>query len=169
LTIALPDVSHGVEAAILKDMDWLNSLRQPDFCSLMDCKSKELNTILKVWKHESALQQDAALDDPDHDDRRSGQKQSRGERRKTGFNPLELNSNVVRADYVSRAPERLTISRIVAFIVMGLYICEERILISDLLRWIRVMYFPFMDLSSGESTSKSFSYQISTIVDPILF
>ncbi|OQV14263.1 hypothetical protein BV898_11500 [Hypsibius exemplaris] len=150
LTIAVPDVSRSIQDAIMNDKAWLNSLRPQDFSCLMNCKETDLNAILNVWREQDLLMKETRVDNSQN--RNDNSRSQSGRKRKTDFNgPLRKHGSLVRADHIFRVPERLTISRILSIVMLGLLYCDERILISDVLRWTRAMHFPFLDLNHDVS------------------
>ena len=148
LTVALPDVSRGIESAILEDKAWLNSLRSADFCCLIGCQPRDVTDILATVKKNSQLAKDPGLGDKglEENDDILMRSSSKGWRRpKTEFD--EGGKSLIRRDTVAMVPERLAISRLLAFIVLALRLCDEPVLLSDILRWIRGLQFPLLDLN----------------------
>lgn len=138
-----------MEQAILEDKAWLNSLRSPDFCCLLGCRPWELQGLLQLLKLDSRL----AGATCGNDEAVLHEASSHSWRPKREFDDLDPHQSMIRADFSFRVPERLTMTRLVAIIALGLEIGNEAILISDLLRWTRVMQFPFRDLNRNVSTS----------------
>ncbi|GAU92772.1 hypothetical protein RvY_04812 [Ramazzottius varieornatus] len=171
LTVALPDVSEGVEGTLMAGNRWLNALRDSDFCLLLNCKSDFMRKTLRGWKLDRFLS-GAEIEVPPHVTKKRADRM-KWFKKKNGGRPsfksktseltqteiaFEVTDQVYEPAYhrsINVAPERLTMTRLVALVALGLYVSEERILISDLLRWIRCMQFPYIDtkLKSREERS----------------
>ncbi|XP_055337645.1 uncharacterized protein LOC129587768 isoform X2 [Paramacrobiotus metropolitanus] len=130
LSIALPDVSAGVETTLMQNQHWLGILRENDFSHLIGVPSKEVQFVLKFWQSEHAeVPDDGPAKVPS--------------RRRTPRPPQKTLTTVVLASDIVDAPERLLLPRVVAILILSLHICHPDILTSDLIRWMRALQLPY--------------------------
>lgn len=139
--MALPDVSTGVQTTLMRDKRWLSTLREPDVCQLLNVPRAHLQNLMKHWQSSQAF----FSDEVNFDETLESVGSSEFKLARYGAAAKTPRKSLLTAAPLDIVPERLTIPRLIALLVLGMMMCQENTLISDLLRWIRALQFPCID------------------------
>ncbi|OWA49782.1 hypothetical protein BV898_14319 [Hypsibius exemplaris] len=151
LAKAVPDLSQGLSGdsgPLRKGNTWVKTLREVDISAMGNCRYKDLKRLMDYW--ESLTRPPDECDDenvsPEGIENQEDVSKSNFKRRRSASEPRKTASSKPFSRVTE--PSKLSLGRMIAILVISLHLCEDVILISDILRWIRNLNLPCWDPSS---------------------
>ena len=134
----MPNLKNGLEVELGGTSYWYLAYPRGDLAALLNCPRRELNETLQKLRDCSVLEEDV--------DAAAAAAAALGMVREAARLTKGIAHQNVRSQATHGRHCRPTASLLFAVLAMTCHVCQEEVVLSDLLRWARLLKLPLLDM-----------------------